>query len=111
MRRAMRLVTALGILGIVGSGLSGRALEAGPPRRPMSGSSRTIESIRQAWAAPGAKVNPNQDGWNALFDALLQDLHAYAKAGDDTERLTAVESGLDLAGTGHRDLASGGEPA
>ncbi|MGP0067943.1 MAG: hypothetical protein ACLQGP_30660, partial [Isosphaeraceae bacterium] len=65
-------------------------MEAAPAAPTYVGVERTIESIRQAWAAPGAKVNPNQDGWNALFDALLQDLHAYAKAGDDTERLTAL---------------------
>jgi hypothetical protein len=65
---------------------------AAPAAPTYIGVERTIESIRQAWAAPGARPNPNADGWNALFDALLQDLRSYAKAADDTERLTALNN-------------------
>jgi hypothetical protein len=90
MRRAMRLITALGIAGVMGVGLARSPVAAAPAAPTYIGIERTIESIRQAWAAPGARVSPNADGWNALFDALLQDLRAYAKANDDTERLTAL---------------------
>ena len=61
-----------------------------PPHRLIVGVERTIESIRQAWAKPGARVDPNADGWNTLFDSLLQDLRNYAKADNDGDRLTAI---------------------
>ncbi len=91
MRRAMRLVSILGILGIAGIAPAPKWLEAAPAAPTYMGVERTIESIRQSWSTPGARTSPNTDGWNALFDALLQDLRSYAKAGDDTERLGALD--------------------
>src|SRR5437762_14180501 len=85
MRRVARLV----VWGVV-MGLAGTVLEAAPASPTYAGVERTIESIRQAWSKPGARVEPNAPGWNALFDALLEDLRAYAKADNETDRLTAL---------------------
>ena len=91
MQRVIRLVTALGIAGVVVVSLVTWPVEAAPAAPTYVGVERTIESIRQAWAKPGAEVPPNANGWNALFDALLQDLRLYSKADSDADRLKALE--------------------
>jgi hypothetical protein len=98
MRQMMRLVTALGMVGTVGLGLAGGVVQAAPAAPTYMGVERTIESIRQAWAKPGAPVEPNADGWNALFDALLADLRSYAKAENDTDRLVALNRVYEISG-------------
>ena len=65
--------------------------QSAPAAPTYVGVERTIESIRQAWAKPGARPEPNADGWNALFDALLDDLRAYGQAQNEADRLTALD--------------------
>src|SRR5262249_43940967 len=86
-RRGMRSVKWLMVLGIAGClGWAGREAVGQPaPAAPTYvGVERTIESIRQAWSNPGARPEPNADGWNALFNSLLENLRGYAEAADDT---------------------------
>ncbi len=90
MRRILGLVTVAGMVGIVAAGWPKGPVHAAPATPTYVGVERTIESIRQAWAKPGARVDPNADGWNTLFDSLLQDLRNYAKADNDGDRLTAI---------------------
>jgi hypothetical protein len=89
----MRGVKWLMVTGItVSLGWAGReaAGQAAPAAPTYVGVERTIESIQQAWARPGARPEPNADGWNSVFNTLLDQLRAYAQAGDDTDRLTAL---------------------
>jgi hypothetical protein len=89
----MRGVKWLIVLGMTASlGWAGReaAGQAAPAAPTHIGVERTIDPIRQAWTAPGARPEPNADGWNSLFNTLLEQLQSYAQAGDDTGRLTAL---------------------
>ncbi|ODT97963.1 MAG: hypothetical protein ABS79_06680 [Planctomycetes bacterium SCN 63-9] len=64
--------------------------------------------MRNSLAQPDATAEPNASGWNQFFDALLQDLAAYAKAGNEGERLVALNRIYEMSqalGT------SGWEPA
>src|ERR1700722_17334050 len=40
---------------------------------------------------PGAPPQPNQAGWDALFDAVQSDLKAYDKAESDASRLETLD--------------------
>jgi hypothetical protein len=96
----MRSVKWLMVLGAVGClGWSGRPAvgQLAPAAPTYVGVERTIESLRQAWSAPGARPEPNADGWNALFNTLLENLQAYAQAGDDAERLTALNRVYEIS--------------
>ncbi len=89
----MRGVKWLMVLGVAGClGWAGReaAGQSAPAAPTYVGVERTIESIRQAWAKPGARPEPNADGWNALFDALLERLAGVRPGQDDAGRLTAL---------------------
>jgi hypothetical protein len=55
-----------------------RAGRAGAPT--SIGIERTIDSIRQAWSRPGARPEPNAEGWDSLFNCLLEELQAYTRA-------------------------------
>ena len=48
--------------------------EPRPRRRAIRSATNSIETIRQSWSVPGARPQPNAAGWDALFDALLNDL-------------------------------------
>lgn len=91
MQRIMRLVTVMAIAMVVVVGLATWPVDAAPAAPTYVGIERTIESIRQAWAKPGAKVPPNAVRWNALFDGLLGDLRLYSKADNDADRLKALD--------------------
>ncbi len=87
------MVSLLGCLGWSG----GNALAQLAPAPPTYvGAERTIQSIRQAWARPGARPEPNADGWNALFNTLLGELRNYSQAGDEADRLTALGSVYEI---------------
>jgi len=51
---------------------------------------KSIASIRETWAKPGALPQPNAPGWNALFDTLLEELKAYSTQSDQGIRLNAL---------------------
>ena len=87
MRRTTWLVTAT--LGVI-SAMGVANVNAAPAAPSYLGVEKRIESIREEWGKPGAQPQPNAAGWNALFDTLLDQLNAYAKAEDDTARLTAL---------------------
>jgi hypothetical protein len=84
MRRSMMLL-AIG-LGLV---VEANGASTAPPS--YHGVKGSIDSIRRSWATPGARPQPNAAGWNTLFDALLNDLDGYGKAGSEQERLAALE--------------------
>ncbi len=88
MRGMLRLMVATITAGI---GLSSATFAAAPAAPSYQGVERTIEAIRQAWSSPGAPAQPNRPGWDALFDALLEDLRSYAKAASDDDRLAALD--------------------
>jgi hypothetical protein len=87
MRRMERL-QSMRLAGFVG--LVATILGAAPAPPSYLGVERTIEGIRKTWTSPGAPPQPNQAGWDVLFDALQSDLKAYAKAESETSRLEAL---------------------
>jgi hypothetical protein len=89
MRRFMSLVVALAAGAAAAS--TGAHLQAAPAPPTYVGIERTIESIRESWSKPGASAQPNQWGWNVLFDALTGDLRSYAKAENEAERRDALQ--------------------
>ena len=91
MQQIMRLATVMAIAVVVVVGLVAWRADAAPAAPTYVGIERTIESIRQAWAKPGAKVPTNAVGWNALFDGLLGDLRLYSKADNDADRQKALD--------------------
>ncbi len=88
MRRMVRLLVATIA---VTSGLVLAASAAAPVTPSYQGVEGTIQAIRQSWEKPGAAVQPNRAGWDALFDALLNDLRGYGKAADESDRLAALD--------------------
>ena len=71
---------------MVGDGTSGRA--APPSYLALE---RAIASIRQGWSTPEGAKNPYAPGWNALFDAVLDDLKTYSKTETDADREGALD--------------------
>src|SRR5215831_11629940 len=86
--RAARWLMVLGISGSMGWAVREAAGQAAPAPPTYIGIERTIDSIRQAWSRPEARPEPNADGWNRLFNILLEQLLAYAGAEDEAGRLT-----------------------
>ena len=85
--RWLRMVVLAGSLGMTARESAGQQAPAAPT---YLGVEQRIESIRQSWAKPGARSEPNADGWNSLFQMLQQQLQAYGQAADDAGRLTAL---------------------
>jgi len=88
--RGARWLMVLGISGSMGWAVRDAVGQAAPAPPTYIGVERTIDSIRQAWSRPGARPEPNADGWNSLFNTLLEQLQAYAGAEDEAGRLTAL---------------------
>ena len=88
--RGARWLMVLGISGGVGWAVREAAGQAAPAPPTYIGVERTIDSIRQAWSRPGARPEPNADGWNRLLDTLLEQLRAHAGAEDEAGRLAAL---------------------
>ena len=86
-----RMVWLLVATGAVASNLALAVCAAAPVTPSYQGIERTIQSIHQSWDKPGASAQPNRAGWDSLFDALLADLRAYAKAESDADRLAALD--------------------
>ena len=109
----MRGVKWLMVLGVAGClGWAGReaAGQAAPAAPTYVGVERTIESIRQAWAKPGARPEPNADGWNALFDALLERPAGVRPGAGRGGPADGAEPDLrDLGRAGDGRLAAGGD--
>jgi hypothetical protein len=80
----------LGISGSLGWAVREAAGQAAPAPPTHIGVERTIDSMRLAWSRPGARPEPNADGWNRLFNTLLEQLQAYAGTEDEAVRLTAL---------------------
>lgn len=84
----MRLI---GLRRIVVAGLAITcSLGAAPATPSYHVVERTVQKIRGDWAKPGAPAQPNAAGWNALFDATLQNLQAYGSASSENERLVTL---------------------
>jgi hypothetical protein len=88
--RGTSWLMVLGVVGCLGVAVREAAGQAAPAAPTYVGVERTIESIREAWSKPEARPEPNADGWNALFNTLLDQLQGYAQAQDDAARLTAL---------------------
>jgi hypothetical protein len=87
----MRRMERLQLMRLTGSiGIICTILGAAPAPPSYLGVERTIANIRQSWSSPGSPPQPNQAGWEVLFDALQSDLKAYAKADSETSRLEAL---------------------
>lgn len=72
--------------------LSANARAQAPAAPSFHSVEQAVGKIRAGWARPGAAAQPNATGWNAIFDALLGDLHAYAAATTDAGRLGSLSS-------------------
>src|SRR5258707_9363805 len=77
--RLFKLFLATGCLGI--------GLGAAPATPSYHGVERAIDEIRQSWAKPSAPAQPNAQGWNAFFDAMLGELRKGSQATSERERL------------------------
>ena len=84
--RGFRLSKPAGLVGLMSA-----ILGAAPAPPSYLGVERTIDNIRQSWSSPGAAPQPNRAGWDLLFDALLGDLKAYAKAESESDRLESLD--------------------
>ena len=71
-------------------GVVAASLGAAPAAPSYQAVEQTIGKIRAGWSKPGAPPQPNAAGWNALFDATLADLRAYAGGASDNDRLVAL---------------------
>jgi hypothetical protein len=76
-----------GILAGICTGSQGRALAAAPAPSSYAGVEKVISTVRQSWTQPGAPLDPNSPGWEAIFDALLNDLREYSRAASSEVRL------------------------
>jgi hypothetical protein len=56
-----------------------------------------IESIRQAWAKPGNRDEPNAGGWSALFDSVIAHLQIYSRANAGVARPAALNRLLETS--------------
>jgi len=88
MRQTVRLLVA-NIA--VASALIVATRAAAPVTPSYQGVEQTIQAIRKSWDAPGAAAQPNRPGWDALFDALLNDLREYGKPPGDSERMAVLD--------------------
>jgi hypothetical protein len=88
--RGAHWLMVLGISGSIEWAVREAAGQAAPAPPTYIGVERTIHSIRQAWSRPGARPEPNADGWNNLFNTLLEQLQACAGAEEEAGRLTAL---------------------
>ena len=103
----LQLIKLAGLVGLVCT-----ILGAAPAPPSYLGVERTIDNIRQSWSSPGAPPQPNRAGWDVLFDALLGDLKAYAKAESETDRVEVARSRLsDLERARHGPVVAGRDPA
>jgi hypothetical protein len=75
----------------VGSALPSARFAAAPATASYQEVERTITEIRKSWSEAGARRQPNRPGWDAIFDALLADLQSYSKAGNEEDRLAALD--------------------
>ncbi|MHB1561994.1 MAG: hypothetical protein ACYC61_31485, partial [Isosphaeraceae bacterium] len=94
--RGLKRLVVVSLLGGIGWSSGAAVAQLAPAAPTYVGAERTIESIRQAWARPGARPEPNADGWNSLFNTLLNELRAYSQAGDETARLSALGSVYEI---------------
>jgi hypothetical protein len=83
--RRLNLWTVVVPLGALAVGLG-----AAPAAPDYHNVQRTIDEIRADWAKPGAAPQPNAPGWNAFFDAMLNEFRTYASAKDENERLASL---------------------
>ena len=96
MQRRARLLAAI-FAGTLGLALVESA--AAPVTPSYQGVERTIQAIRKSWEGPGAAPQPNRAGWDALFDALLNDVRDYGKSGSETDRLAVLDHIYQLSET------------
>jgi hypothetical protein len=87
------------VLGAIGLGWGASRGLAAPAAPSYVGIQRTVQTIRQEWTKPGAAAVPNMEQWNAQLDALMQNLQAYAKANQDSDRQTALNQVAQIAAT------------
>ena len=88
MRQMVRLLVA----SVAVTGAFVLAARAAAPVTPSyQGVERTIQAIRKSWDAPGAAPQPNRPGWDAIFDAVLNDLREYGKSAGDSDRMAVLD--------------------
>lgn len=83
----------LGVVrGLLMIGMTGACLGAAPAAPSYYAVEQKIEAIREAWSKSGAPAQPNAPGWNAFFDALLNELKSYTVLPSANDRLAALNS-------------------
>lgn len=92
-----RWLMMAGLAGCLGMAAREAAGQQAPAAPSYIGVEKRIESIRQSWTKPGARPEPNADGWNSLFNTLEQQLQAYGQATDDVGRLTALNQLYEIS--------------
>jgi hypothetical protein len=88
MRRTIRILVAFIA---VASGLVLAASAAAPVTPSYQGVERSIQTIKKLWESPGAVAQPNRAGWDALCDALTNDLRDYGKSASETDQRAALD--------------------
>ncbi len=68
----------------------GIGLGAAPAAPSFLAVERKIDDIRDSWSKPGAPAQANAAGWNAFFDGLKSELHQYATAQSEYDRLVSL---------------------
>ncbi|AGA27003.1 hypothetical protein [Singulisphaera acidiphila] len=77
---------------ILSMGMVGVCLGAAPAAPSYYAVEQKIETIREVWTKPGAVAQPNAQGWNAFFDALVNELKSYAVLPSENDRLAALNN-------------------
>jgi hypothetical protein len=83
-------IVSAGLLALLGAEMVGPARAAAPAATSYVNVENAIKAVRAQWARPDVPQDPNSPGWNAFFDALLNDLNAYSRASSPAERLTPL---------------------
>jgi hypothetical protein len=90
MQRLVLVTVLAGVMTGIGPWTRDLARAASPAPTSYTGVEKAIASIRLGWSQPGAAAQPNAPGWNALFDAVLNDLREYSHAESSEARLAPL---------------------
>ncbi|WP_406695694.1 hypothetical protein V5E97_32290 [Singulisphaera sp. Ch08] len=82
---------------ILAMGMMGIGLGAAPAAPSFYAVEQQIGKIRETWAKPGAVAQPNAQGWNAFFDALVGELKNYSVLPSENDRLAALNSAYQMS--------------
>ena len=96
---------------VMGIELASAASAAAPATPSYQGVERTIQVDPSSLVEPGAAAQPNRPGWDALFDALLDDLRLTPRPKARRIVWQRWITSIRSRASGHGRLAAGREPA